>query len=322
MTSSFQVPTPNEFRQYAQYLSKSLAFLDESYNGDGIDIDESEDFRVRFDRAIEHYAGDLQSTLDDINEHHPNVSYFWDNDLAFRLALKKAKFTSDASTEFLVRTVAERILHIWKKGGVKKFRIASVRKYMERSLKWALYLSLFAEKYLDGSLYKGAIEAREKVAEARSLAERLSNVLDSPGFAYIESNMAFGGWGAKQLFDDTQKSLTLLQKTINAPELDAVTTHRKDRALEARLVASELLLVNYSTFKDGRKDLVPILMGMGFIDENIEIEAKTIERIWDRVKKQTQNLSYHLYAVREEERERSRMDRNRGIQPWFSVPKI
>ena len=315
-------PSAVQFSEYANSIDDALRELDKRYPPyDRLPFENSERFRAQVQLITGQYSRDFDRATKAIQRDNPTVSSFWSNDPAYRLALKKTKLPVNGDTESSAATVAWQAINYVLLEGFDFFVFNAVREQMEKNLEWQLGLSKFACRYLDGSLYRGAMEAREHVIEARALAERLSTLLESDGLRYLTRQLPNSAHYTVQVMGDLQDRLPLLVQAIDAPEVEAVLKHRKDEAVLSRLVASELLVINYATFRDGRKDLVQLLSSLGFLDEDIEIEAKTIERVWNRLSSDKRNLANHLFSVRDNERE-VLLDRRSRKKRRFSDPRV
>lgn len=316
------IPTAAQFRAYSESMRELLFESDKEFSiGLSFPIEQDGTPSQELLNTAAQYANFRVSRFTQNSDDLNAVNSFWNRDAAFQFALKKAGFQEPTDLKHAVLSTAERYNNVWFRRGYKELEFRRIKDSHEQVNRWLLALSLLAARYLDGTLIRGALEAKEKVSAAALHINELAKLFESDGFSYFLDKLPRSTLFTSRMFESLKRDLEAVNMLLAEPATSNYISVRNDQFLTARIIAEQILIANKYAFKcqkrPERKDLAYILMGMGFFNGDYSIEPKTIERVWDQL--DTKGYSLFFASL---DAKNLRGDRIRGKKGAIYDPRI
>jgi len=203
----------------------------------------------------------------------------------------------------------------WAREPTATFDFEKVRELVEADIKWKQALAIVIANYLDRASYKLTRQTKEVAKKLASLISELNAEIEKPEAKYL---LSLGGslLGVNASID----GLKGLEGFLASESLIPALGYREDKHLLHRTTAQEIMFANKWALDNERKDLAFILLGLAAFDEPLDIEQKTLERIW---KKANVNNSLISEASNDGHRhKRAYRDTKPPRNHHFSVPNI
>jgi hypothetical protein len=196
------------------------------------------------------------------------------------------------------------------------FKFKEVRELAEADIKWKQALAIVIANYLDRASYKLTQQVKDTAKKLASLISEFNAEIEKPEAKYL---LSLGS----PLFRSNSFSmagLKGLEGFLASESLIPALSYREDKHLLHRTTAQEIMFANKWALDNERKDLAFILLGLAAFDEPLDIEQKTLERIW---KKANANNSLIKNASYDGDRhEKAYRDIKTPQNHHFSVPNI
>ena len=219
------------------------------------------------------YLADLSEIEKRLATELEDVENYFDSDPAYNAASRFALGTKVNSVT--LAKVTDRIIRIAKKRPWRNIHFSMIRRRVEVELMWRQGLSLVIANYLDGTSYKLATETKATANRIADLLARLESELES-----LEASQLLDSAFLPVMNWKARHEMQGLQVFFQSDEIQKSFSFRKDRHLLGRITARELLLANKWAFHTEYKKVALILMGSSAFKTPIDIEVKTLERIW------------------------------------------
>jgi len=313
------IPTPDRLRKYAHTVGLFLEEMHSKYPSTLAfeSEEERQDTMKWLELTQPVYQKDLTRIESQLEKDFKDVSDYWKRDHAYNTARRRvADYESPASW---LPWLIGRITDLAVKYERPLFLFKTVRRFAETELRWKQGLSLAVANYLDGTSYRITTEAKASAIRIADLLSELETELQQPAAAHLlEMNRS------TTVAPRTKKQLHQLKLFFQRAELQKSLNFRNDKHLLNRITAGDILEANDWAFKNPRKDLAFILLGLSAFDSPIELEPKTIERVWVKRKEQQKavdccDLDAH-FEMKELSMDRSTTKKRRTSDPLIPNP--
>jgi hypothetical protein len=195
------------------------------------------------------------------------------------------------------------------------FDFNEVRKIAEVDIRWKQALAIVIANYLDRASYKLTQKTKDSAKKLASLISELNAEIEKPEAKYLLSLD-----GSVGLNFHHKTALKRLEGFLTSESLGPALSYREDNHLLHRTTAQEIMFANKWALYSERKELAFILLGLSAFKEPLDIEYKTLERIW---KKANANTSLIKSASSDGHRQKIKYrDTNAPTNHHFSVPNI
>jgi hypothetical protein len=178
---------------------------------------------------------------------------------------------------------------VWKEPSAN-FCFDDIRKLVEVDIKWKQALAIVIANHLERASYKLTQKAKDTAKKLASLLSEFNAEIEKPEAKYL---LSLGG-SLVRLGAHNMADLKRLEGFLASESLMPALGYREDKHLLARTTAQEIMFANQWALNNERKDLAFILLGLSAFEEPLDIEQKTLERIW---KKANANNSLIMDAV-------------------------
>ena len=201
-------------------------------------------------------------------------------------------------------------------GASAAFDFGDFRKLTEVGIKWKQALAIVIANHLDRASYKLTQAARDTAEKLAKLLSEFNAEIEKPEAKYL---LSLGGYGASSNVH-SMAGLKGLEGFLTSESLISGLGYRKDRYLLHRTTAREIMFANQYALGSERKDLAFILLGLSAFEKPLEIEQKTLERIWKKANADDLLISSASYDGHQHIKEYR--DTNTPRNHQFSVPNI
>lgn len=275
------IPAPDRFRQYAQTIGLFLEEMHFKYPSSL--AFESEQDRQNALKWLELtqpvYQKDLARVESQLERDFKDVTDYWKSDHAYNTARRRVG-DNESPASWLPWLIGQ-ITDLALKYERDLLLFKTVRRFAEAELRWKQGLSLAVANYLDGTSYRVATEAKASATRIAELLSELENELQNPAARHLLDLTQWPGMGHR-----TRDDLRRVKCYMQSEELQQSFSFRNDKHLLGRITAGDILAANNWAFKRPRTDLAFILLGLSAFESPIDLEPKTLERVWARHKQQ------------------------------------
>jgi hypothetical protein len=196
------------------------------------------------------------------------------------------------------------------------FCLGDIRELVEVEIKWRQALAIVIANHLERASYKLTQKAKDTAKKLASLLSEFNAEIEKPEAKYL---LSLGG-SLVSLNAHSMADLKRLEGFLASESLMPALGYREDKHLLDRTTAQEIMFANQWALNNERKDLAFILLGLSAFEEPLDIEQKTLERIWKKAKANNSLIkdassAGHRYITKYR-------DTNATKNHTFSVPNI
>lgn len=295
MTST--IPRPERFRGYANLIRQFLQETNKKYPT-------YLPFQTEADRKgslewLEHltpvYRADLNKIEKRLTAEFEEVANFWRADPAFNTARQRVfKYQSHEQAIDRLPAIIDGVAKLSHKYMKPNLKFKTVRRFAESELRWRQALSLTLANHNERTSYQITMEAKNTAQKVADLLTNLQVELNKAEAMYL---LDLAEWPV--MGRGVRRDLSRLREFLVDEGLLSALSIRRDDNLLNRTTAKELLIANHWAFGSERKGAAFILLGLSAFESPLDLEQKTLERVWTKWgEQQTQirfaNLDAHL----------------------------
>jgi hypothetical protein len=284
------IPTPERFRGYANAIRQFLLHAQQKYPTflPFQTKSERQGTREWLENLKPIYRRDLLEIEERLATEFEEVAKFWRDDAAFNTARQRV-FRYQPTEQPIDRLsgIIDGVADLSHKYMKSRLTFRKIRRFAEAELRWRQGLSLAIANYLDRTSFQITVHAKSTANRVRELLEKLDRELNKTETLFLLDLADWPVMGRR-----VRKDLSRFREFLADDGLQTALSFRKDENLLNRTTAKEILLANNWAFGNERKDAAFILLGLSAFESPLDLEQKTLERVWAKWAEQKSQIQY------------------------------